>query len=190
MVEMNKLCKFAMVLVLIASTIAGCNKKEVDSAPSPAKEAKYNRYQPEVHFLVGNDGQRYTEDVSDVGVGEVFFLRIQVRVKTNPITSFFRQFGQELNNIDVKVTISKTEIVDAYLAGATTPVTLQTDPFNNTRYCPFQVVASTNPEITVVVLRCRAIEAGTQMLEVTFGEQVNSRHSAMQTITYIEKTQD
>jgi hypothetical protein len=155
-----------------------------------AQEPDANRYKPEVHFYFSETGKAedYTESLKDVAVDQMFWLRVEVRIKTNLLTAILRGTGTDsLNRIKVTVTIPNTEILDFsdLIQGPSAVIPVE-DPINGIRAWQFWAFADTDPNPVNVVFRCRARAPGNQTLSVAFGPQVNSVHTQFRVITYME----
>lgn len=153
-----------------------------------AEEPDANRYKPQVHFYFSETGnaEDYSENLKDIKVGEIFWLKVEVKIKTNIVTSLMRGTGPDsLNRIKVTVTIPNTEILDfSDLIQGPSAVTPVEDSINGIRTWQFLAFADTDPNPVNVVFRCRAKAPGNQTFSVTFGPQVNSAHALFRTITY------
>jgi hypothetical protein len=153
-----------------------------------AGEPDVNRYKPQVHFYVSDtQGGDFNESIKDIAAGQKFLLKVEVKIKTNFLTSFLRGTGpNSLNRIKVTVTIPNTEILDFFdLIQGPSAVTPVEDPINGIRAWQFLAFADMDPNSVNVIFQCQAKSPGQQTFSVTFGPQVNSVYALFRTIVYL-----
>ena len=147
------------------------------------KEANPSDYVPDVRILISkNDGKNWIENLKDIVVGDVFYLRVELTIENRKF------FGRD-TAINYSIAIPATEILECTLQDYSGKVTVipAADVLKDfTRY-DFTALASKKPNKSIVMFQCKALQAGTHRLQVTFDDNVNDMHSKNATMVYIEQ---
>ena len=141
------------------------------------------KFIPETRGLISTDrGKTYRENLKAIDVGEEFYLRFEVTITTTP-----KQDKKARENIiPFTVKIPATDIFDCTLTdySGNVTVTPASDSINNVLRYDFHAVASSNPQKYTVIFQCKARDAGSHEINLSFGKQVNEIYSKTMTLVY------
>jgi hypothetical protein len=138
---------------------------------------------PDTRGLISTDrGNTYKENMKAIEVGEEFYLKFEVSIKTTK-----KQAKKAKKNlIPFTVKIPATDIFECTLTdySGNVSITPATDSINNILRYDFTALASDNPTKYSAIFRCKARDEGEHRLEVSFGKQVNEIYSKTMTMVY------
>jgi len=138
---------------------------------------------PDTRGLISTDrGNSYKENMKDIEVGEEFYLKFEVTIKTSEKQA---KKGKK-NLIPFTVKIPATDIFECTLTDYTGNVILTpaTDSINKILRYDFMAVASDKPLKYSAIFRCRARDEGEHRIGVSFGKQVSDVYSKTMTLVY------
>jgi len=164
--------KYISLAFVFSLVLVSCTAK-----PSPTL------YIPDTRGLISTDrGNSYKENMKDIEVGQEFYLKFEVTIKTTE-----KQAKKEKKNlIPFIIKIPATDIFECTLTdySGNVKITPATDSINRILRYDFTAVASDKPLKYSAIFRCKARDEGEHRLEVSFGKQVNDVYSKTMTLVY------